>query len=296
PDPNVKSAPGTDPIPPSSEYDALMARLKESPHDPESWKRLIDVAETRGDILQIREAYDALLKQYPNAPSAQTAYLRHFTDNPAMFQDAEELLNKFLRHSPSVELWKSYLLYVRRVNSGPGTRDTMRKAFDFALTHIGQDRDSGSVWAEYIQFLDAAETNTTWEAQQKMDAIRKVYCAAVQIPLDNVEQLWTQYEAFEMALSKITAKKLMSDLSPAHMQARTVLRAHDPSPRAGRDQHQWHFSTRSCHLVGRWKAYVKWEEGNPLEFEEKDRHTFISRVEKVYRKAVVRMRYYPEIW
>jgi cleavage stimulation factor subunit 3 len=62
--------------------------------------------------------------------------------------------------------------------------------------------------------------------KQKMDALRKVYhCCAVQIPLDNVERLWQeQVEAFETDLNRITAKKFMADLSPVHMQARTVLR------------------------------------------------------------------------
>ncbi len=57
-----------------------------------------------------------------------------------------------------------------------------------------------------------------------MDALRKVYHRAVQIPLDNVERLWQDFEAFETNLNKITAKKFMADLSPPHMQARTVLR------------------------------------------------------------------------
>lgn len=49
-----------------SEYDALFARLKEKPHDPEGWRRLVDHAESSGEIDKIRAAYDALLKQYPN--------------------------------------------------------------------------------------------------------------------------------------------------------------------------------------------------------------------------------------
>ena len=57
-----------------------------------------------------------------------------------------------------------------------------------------------------------------------MDALRKVYHRAVQIPLDNVEALWQELETFETGLNRITAKKFMADLSPAHMQARTTLR------------------------------------------------------------------------
>ena len=38
----------------------------------------------------------------------------------------------------------------------------------------------------------------------------------------------------------------------------------------------------------------EWEEGNPLEIDEKA--TLINRVMGVYRNAVVRMRFYTEIW
>ena len=46
----------------------------------------------------------------------------------------------------------------------------------------------------------------------------------------------------------------------------------------------------------RWRQYLKWEESNPLEIEEASRTTFLQRVQTVYKKATVRMRYYSEIW
>lgn len=45
-----------------------------------------------------------------------------------------------------------------------------------------------------------------------------------------------------------------------------------------------------CHV---WKTYLKWEESNPLEV---DDATLQTRVTSAYRKAVVRMRFFPEIW
>lgn len=138
-----------------------------------------------------------------------------------------------------------------------------------------------------------------------MDALRKVYHRAVQIPLDIVERLWQDLETFETNLNKITAKKFMADLSPAHMQARTVLRqlANHLStlfPPSLRDEIFLpsipKFDAAERASVGKWKIYLKWEEGNPLEIEERERATFINRVMGVYRKAVVRMRYYTEIW
>ncbi len=139
-----------------------------------------------------------------------------------------------------------------------------------------------------------------------MDALRKVYHRAVQIPLDNVEKLWQDLEAFEMKLNKITAKKFMADLSPAHMQARTVYRQLNNyvstlyPPSTGRPElflpSLPSFDPAERSTVGKWKGYLKWEESNPLEIEDKDKPLLILRVQTVYRKAVIRMRYFPEIW
>ncbi|TFK35087.1 hypothetical protein BDQ12DRAFT_706778 [Crucibulum laeve] len=297
-------------LPPPTEYEALTAQLADKPHDPETWKRLVDLAESSGDIEKIRRTYDALLKQYPNTSSAQIAYISHFLNDQETFGEAEELFKKFLRTSPSVDLWKFYLTYVRRLNVAPSTRDIVRKSYEFALNHVGQDKDSGEIWSEYIQFLKAGETTTTWEEQQKMDALRKVYHRAVQIPLDNVERLWQELETFETNLNRITAKKFMGDLSPAHMQARTTLRQlsnhlsalYPPTPPSNGNRPDLYlpslpsFDTADRTLVGKWKAYLRWEEGNPLEIEEKEKATLITRIQGVYRKAVIRMRYYTEIW
>lgn len=138
-----------------------------------------------------------------------------------------------------------------------------------------------------------------------MDALRKVYHRAVQIPLDNVERLWQDLETFETNLNKITAKKFMADLSPSHMQARTVLRQlsnHLSTLYPPNTHHEIclpslpKFDAADRALVGKWKLYLKWEEGNPLEIDEREKATLIGRVMGVYRKAVVRMRYYTEIW
>lgn len=45
-----------------------------------------------------------------------------------------------------------------------------------------------------------------------MDALRKVYHRAVQIPLENVEKLWSELETFENSLNKITVR-LAPDLA-----------------------------------------------------------------------------------
>jgi cleavage stimulation factor subunit 3 len=144
-----------------------------------------------------------------------------------------------------------------------------------------------------------------------MDLVRKAYRRAVKIPLENVQKLWENLEEFENKLNKITAKKFMNDLSPSFVQARQVLRELTTHinglypPGGGYVPGQTPemylpslptFSQEERGLIGRSKAYIKFEEGNPLVLEDDDKATYITRVQSVYRKAVIRMRYHPEFW
>ncbi|KAE9411113.1 Suf-domain-containing protein [Gymnopus androsaceus JB14] len=288
--------------------------LLKNPHDTEAWHRLIVDAEESGNLDNIRAAYEALLKQYPNTPSAQIRYISHFLNNQKTFAQAEALFKRFLKAtSPSVNLYRYYLTYIRRINTGSDTqsRETIRKSFEFAINSIGSDKDSGDIWSDYIDFINSGENSSTWEEQQKMDMVRKAYQRAVQTPLDNIEKLWSDYESFEVKLNRITAKKFMSELSPAYMQARSVWRdltkhvvalypPEVPLPANSKPDlflpAMPSFTVAERQLVGKWKAYLKWEESNPLMIEEKDKKDLQNRIQLVYRKALVRMRFYPEIW
>ena len=65
------------------------------------------------------------------------------------------------------------------------------------------------------------QTNTTWEEQQKMDAVRKAYQHAVQIPMENVKRLWEEYQEFENGLNRITVSTRIQALcSPLTIGAR----------------------------------------------------------------------------
>lgn len=103
----------------------------------------------------------------------------------------------------------------------------------------------------------------------------------------------------------------MNDLSPSHMQARQVLRKlqqhlrplFPPPPSTNASGRAYiylppipTFNPAERWQVGAWKSYLRWEERNPLEIEDKDKNVLIGRVHSVYRKAVIRMRFFSEIW
>ncbi|KIP07568.1 hypothetical protein PHLGIDRAFT_105533 [Phlebiopsis gigantea 11061_1 CR5-6] len=297
--------------PPPSEWDILRAQAREQPRDPDAWLRLVDVAEEGKDYDRVNETFEALLGAFPNSPQTQIEYIKHVLESSSStkYQYAEGLFKRFLKTSPFVELWKHYLRYVQQMNPSPATKDTVRKAYEFALTHIGHDKDSSPIWTEYIQLLKQADAATTWDESQKMDAVRKAYQRAIQIPMDNVKRLWEDYQEFENNLNKITAKKFISDLTASHMQARTVLTAlqehltvlFPPSPPSKYRTSIWlprvpTFTAGEKALQARWRAYLKWEESNPLEIDAPEKQQLQNRLQSVYRKALVRMRFYPEIW
>jgi cleavage stimulation factor subunit 3 len=125
--------------------------------------------------------------------------------------------------------------------------------------------------------------------------------------------LWKSYDAFEASVNKQTvsytfpkpeqgadlgqSKKFLAERSPAYMTARTALRelrnltdalphsAIPPTPT---------FSDTDRQLVSGWKAYLKWEEGNPLVIS--DPEALANRVGYALRRCVADMRHYPEMW
>ncbi|KAG6846892.1 hypothetical protein H0H93_011241, partial [Arthromyces matolae] len=256
-------------MPPPNEYENLMAEVKRRPpRNPSVWNRLVYLAEKSGDLDEIRASFDALLQQYPNTV---------------------------------------------RVSRGASSRDTiLRQSYEFALQFVGQDMDSGEIWKDYIQFLGepAAVALAIWEQQQKIDSLRKVYQRVVQIPLRGVETLWEEYERFENKIDRIHAKRILSGLSLAHLRARATLQQltnctpslfapciSSPSRCPELELPSLpDFRASERALVGKWKTYLRWEENDPLELEGKDRPTLIARINNAYRKALIRMRYYPEIW
>jgi hypothetical protein len=51
---------------PPSKWDTLRTNLSEKLHDPDGWRRLVEIAETSSDAEQIKATYEALLTHYLN--------------------------------------------------------------------------------------------------------------------------------------------------------------------------------------------------------------------------------------
>ena len=43
------------------------------------------------------------------------------------------------------------------MKTSPSNRKVVSWAYEFVLNHIGQDKDNGEIWCDYIQFIKAGK-------------------------------------------------------------------------------------------------------------------------------------------
>lgn len=152
------------------------------------------------------------------------------------FKRVEEIFQKSLPVAWSVDMFNFYLDYIRRMNSMSAggeqareqARTTISRAYEFVVSIVGLDKDSGGIWADYLDFVKSTQVDISisralncdlhgqadakWKEQQKMDQTRRIYQRAVCLPLENLETLWQGYNAFENDLNKATVFFISSKL------------------------------------------------------------------------------------
>ncbi|KAJ3169317.1 mRNA 3'-end-processing protein rna14 [Geranomyces variabilis] len=288
-------------------FQKLKSRTQQNPWDIDGWTSWLAEAHLKGDPELVREVYDKILDQFPTASKYWIAYAE-FEQKHRAYDRVEAIFGRCLRNVPSLDLWKFYLTYVRRMHSAANmpaerkaeSRATILKAFEFVLQNVGSDKEAGALWAEYIHFVKAGETSSVYEEQQQMDLLRRAYNRAIWIPLTNIEQIWKDYDAFENGLNKLTAKKFLSEKSAGYMTARTAIRELktllDPIEKA---QKSWlarppTWTDKEVAMLASWKRYIAWERTNPLRLD--DKSIWINRVLYAYKSALLMLRYYPELY
>lgn len=124
----------------------------------------------------------------------------------------ENIFNRALNMMSSLQLWTMYVEHIRRIHNTTtdrtgNARSTTHQAFRFALDRIGMDKDAGKLWQDYIQFVKSwpgVLGDNSWQSQQKMDELRKIYREAIAIPTQSLNVLWKEYDHFETGLNKMT--------------------------------------------------------------------------------------------
>ncbi|WVO21992.1 mRNA 3'-end-processing protein RNA14 [Cryptococcus decagattii] len=292
-----------------SQNGELIKSWRADPSNPTLLLSLFNWAVQKTEVEDARAWYRVLAVDNPTATQPLLALI-NLELALSNFAEVEAIFASTLKGSAGittaadVSIWTAYLHYIRRQNpltegsaNAADVRSTITEAYEFALRECGFDRESGDIWDEYLKFVATGPATNQWETQAKNDNLRKIYQRAVCIPLNNIEALWKSYDNFESSFNKLTAKKYLAEKSPAYMTARTALRElralSDPIPKPILPPYPT-FTEQDRQIVGAWKAYLRWEEGNPLVIEN---HTMLqSRIGYALRKCLGEMRHFAELW
>ncbi|KAA8566719.1 hypothetical protein EYC84_009251 [Monilinia fructicola] len=280
---------------PHDKIGMLEDRVKEDPRgDMEAWLSLIGEHRKRNKLDDARAVYERFLKVFPHAAEIWVAYTEMELEYEN-FSAAEQIFGKSLLTVPNIQLWSC------------SARATVSQAYDFVLANIGIDRDSGKIWQDYIQFIRSAPGSiggSSWQDQQKMDQLRKVYQRAICVPMSNVNELWKQYDQFEMGLNKMTGRKFLQERSPNYMTARSANTALDNLTRGLQrttlprlpPAFGFEGDQEYLHQLDLWKKWISWEQEDPLVLKADELDAYKQRILYVYKQAVMALRFWPEIW
>ncbi|KAI9707545.1 MAG: mRNA 3'-end-processing protein rna14 [Candelina mexicana] len=290
----------------------LEDRIKDDPRgDMDAWVSLINEHQKRNKLEDARRVYDSFFKVFPSAAEQWVEYVDMELKNNEFWR-VEQIFNQSLLAIPNIQFWSVYLDYVRRRNNlttdTAGTaRQIVSQAYDFVLQNIGGDKDSGSIWQDYVQFIRTGPGiigGGNWQDQQKMDLLRKTYQRAICVPTQAVNTLWKEYDSFEMGLNKTTGRRFLQEKSPAYMSARSsyielqnltrgLNRTTMPSlpPALGFDG-----DLEYLKQIDLWKKWIQWEKDDPLVLKDEDPTAYRARIVYVFKQAVMALRFWPEMW
>jgi len=275
---------------------AARKKISEDQFDVDSWLLLLKHAQCRG-IDEARETYEEIIQVFPTNGRFWKAYIEHEM-RMRNYEKVEKLFQRCLIKVLSIELWKTYLQYVKETKSNqPSFKEKMAQAYDFALDKMGLDIQSNGLWTDYINFLKGVEAVGNYAENQKIAAIRKVYQRAVHTPMMNIELLWKEYSTFEQNVNALIADRLTSERSRDYMNARRVAKEYEaitrglnkvsPSvPASG--------GTDEIKQIELWNSYINWEKSNPLKVE--DPALVGRRVMFAYEQCLLCLGHHPDIW
>jgi cleavage stimulation factor subunit 3 len=147
---------------------------------------------------------------------------------------------------------------------------------------------------------------TSEDKEKRIGDVRKVYHRALRIPLCNLDKLLSEYLLFENLNNGMIDDSLLRKCDLARDALRT-LNGFTSQHFASFDEHgarvlEISLPTRPTYTYNerteleQWRAYLRWEESDPLGLAETDAQQLYLRVKIAYSKALEKLRYWPEIW
>ena len=190
---------------------------------------------------------------------------------------------------------------MKLVKEGQSDHDrALVEAYEFVLSNVGVDIDSGKLWTAYINFLTQLPTKDQLQKNKKNQEIRDVYKRALVTPIHEMEELFRQYDKFEHDYSSALAVNLLREFQPKYLDAKKTYLERKRKKTGILNQllatppgDAIHEQNRSYQQVLLWKAYTDYERSNPQRLEPAD---LKKRVTYAMKQALLFLRHFPEVW
>eukprot|EP00210_Caulerpa_lentillifera_P008433 g8045.t1 len=294
----------------------LRQRIQNNIYDVSAWEQLISILRAAPSSTQyftdLKEAYERMLSVFPSAAGQWKAFAEAAMSTNDQ-TTTKSIFNRCLLLCPNVELWTTYLKFIRSINEESGIENIMeiRKALEFTLDRLGQDLNSGPIWQEYLNLLQNPKPGTPaytalfsedgaigQEDSHRLVIIRKAFQRAVVVPTAHVEALWKSYENFEKSgANRTLSRKLVEDFRPRYLAAKRIF-----TERAKKLENikltklalpPDHATPVFVEQYELWMQYLEFEKNNPQRI---DPPVLTARVSLAYDQALQCLYHFPEVW
>ena len=150
--------------------------------------------------------------------------------------NAEATFRKCLHKCRSVELWRAYLnfqasLFNETLRGGLAPEQYLEaqskceNVFNEAIANVGISVGAFPLWRSYIDFVKTWPEMGMVESGKKLRTLREIYQRALCVAMDQAEEIWNEYEAFEKAHGDpATVEVVLPEVNRKYSHAKSIMR------------------------------------------------------------------------
>jgi tetratricopeptide (TPR) repeat protein len=220
----------------SAECAEAMSAIVADCWDISSWIIFYEeVEQGRGGDITLVDAFERIVAQFPRSARFWKNLAEHFL-HKGDIERAEATFRKCLYKCRSVDLWRSFLNFQTTafgdsLRMGLQTEQYLAAqskcdaCFKDAIDNVGLALNAFPIWRSYIDFVKNWPESGVLESGKKLRTLRELYQRAVCVAMEQADDLWAEYEAFEKTHGDpTTVEALLPEVNRKFLHAKSIMR------------------------------------------------------------------------
>lgn len=267
----------------------------------ESWRSQLDlIAKSGASKDQICEAFETYLKIYVNDGLVVSKFIDYLLSLEDLDKTRiEKIFSEKLTKVLNVQLWKSYLKYIIKINpilpdSPQIPRETILNSFKFAIESLGMDPLNGHlIYQDYLNYLYNWKPLNSSESTNRTELIELTLIKMIQTPSLKLEDNWKLFTSYCNELNSPKGKKLINDHSNQYMKLRSINNELKSiiCTKANQLKLVEVLDTHHSKQLKIWQKWIKWEITNPLSLDSPN-----LRLNLIYNLSCQYLKLVPMTW